>query len=103
MGLTYASVAGGARDSAVPFLKTEGADYVIALMGNPNVGKSTVFNALTGMNQHTGWFAFNKMQGTSGMRRPVSIYNSLLALQRSARVIAQCCERGIIEWVCLQC
>lgn len=30
------------------------ADYVVALAGNPNTGKSTVFNALTGLRQHTG-------------------------------------------------
>lgn len=29
-------------------------DYVVALAGNPNTGKSTAFNALTGLNQHTG-------------------------------------------------
>ena len=30
------------------------ADHVIAIAGNPNTGKSTVFNALTGLRQHTG-------------------------------------------------
>jgi len=33
---------------------TNSYDYVVALAGNPNTGKSTVFNALTGLRQHTG-------------------------------------------------
>ncbi|MDH3254725.1 MAG: ferrous iron transport protein B [Acidobacteriota bacterium] len=32
----------------------ENYDYVVALAGNPNTGKSTVFNAMTGLRQHTG-------------------------------------------------
>ncbi len=35
-------------------VKTNDFDFVVALAGNPNTGKSTVFNALTGLRQHTG-------------------------------------------------
>ena len=35
-------------------LRVEDSDLVIALAGNPNTGKTTVFNALTGLRMHTG-------------------------------------------------
>ncbi len=41
-------------------------DITITLAGNPNVGKTTVFNALTGMNQHTGNWAGKTVETAVG-------------------------------------
>lgn len=35
-------------------INLDNTDYVITMAGNPNTGKSTVFNNLTGLRQHTG-------------------------------------------------
>ena len=53
MGLTYQSTKSHALTDIFHIDKNDN-QFVIALAGNPNTGKSTVFNSLTGLHQHTG-------------------------------------------------
>ena len=54
MGLTVQSTGTGALKEMFEVELDLPDDIVVALAGNPNTGKSTVFNSLTGLNQHTG-------------------------------------------------
>jgi len=54
MGLTNQSTGSSLLGNGTIIDRTSCSGFIIALSGNPNVGKSTVFNSLTGLNQHTG-------------------------------------------------
>lgn len=54
MGLTSQSTGIGALKEMLDIQLNSPDDIIVALAGNPNTGKSTVFNSLTGLNQHTG-------------------------------------------------
>lgn len=54
MGLTVQSTWLGALKKEIYADEFTADRIVLALAGNPNTGKSTVFNSLTGLNQHTG-------------------------------------------------
>lgn len=66
MGLTYSSSTLKNLKDMFNVKKETESDLVIALAGNPNTGKSTVFNALTGLHQHTGNWPGKTVTNTQG-------------------------------------
>ncbi len=66
MGLSNVSAGMGAIDTGLEIKKKRENDLVVALAGNPNVGKSTVFNVMTGLRQHTGNWAGKTVTNAQG-------------------------------------
>lgn len=68
---------------------------VVALAGNPNVGKSTVFNALTGMNQHTGNWPGKTVATTKGTYKFNNIEYTLVDLPGTYSISPHSAEEEI--------
>ena len=74
---------------------------VIALAGNPNVGKSTVFNALTGLRQHTGNWPGKTLAAARGECRAEGEGMTLIDVPGAYSLWAQSAEEEVaLEVVC---
>ena len=74
---------------------TAQGNLTIALAGNPNVGKSTVFNALTGMNQHTGNWPGKTVASAQGTYRFGDLDYVLVDLPGTYSMMAHSAEEEV--------
>lgn len=78
-------------------------DRVVALAGNPNVGKSTLFNALTGMRQHTGNWPGKTVTNARGHFATKKYSYELVDLPGTYSLMAHSAEEEVARnFICFQ-
>ena len=95
MGLTSKSVGLRALTADISADSHTEAIYTVALAGNPNVGKSTVFNALTGMKQHTGNWPGKTVSVAQGICHSPSHTYRLIDLPGTYSLLAHSAEEEV--------
>lgn len=100
MGLTRMSTGASAVDCFS--LEAQADDgHRIALAGNPNVGKSTVFNGLTGLHQHTGNWPGKTVTGAMGECTYEGETYTLIDLPGSYSLMAHSAEEEVArDYIC---
>ena len=102
MGLTNASTGAGVLNHCGLHIEKETEqDQIIALAGNPTVGKSTVFNGLTGMNQHTGNWPGKTVVNAQGQYRHNDTNYIMVDIPGTYSLIANSAEEEVArDFIC---
>ncbi len=91
MGLTLSSMGIKANSKKI---KTNN-EKTIAIAGNPNVGKSTIFNSLTGMHQHTGNWPGKTVTNAVGLFKTEKNSYSIIDIPGTYSLIAHSPEEEV--------
>lgn len=101
MGLTLSSMGIKAINNTLVIEKQSPNEKIIALAGNPNVGKSTVFNEITGLNQHTGNWPGKTVNNAIGKYTYKGINYTLVDIPGTYSLMAHSVEEEIArDFIC---